>query len=177
MRFLLSEDVSLSEAFMIFRATYEKGKFLAPDQVSIVIRVIENPSYSVRIFGREVFPGRTTLERHDYLHSLLGVRGTPDGEAFVLGATMGSTGKMNAIRAFLFLWLENIFAPRQFHYDANARRIFYLTVRESTRLAKEGVLKDISTFSIESHLSESVGSIRKTLGIDALIESLRSEYR
>lgn len=172
MRFSVPDDVSLAEALVLFKATYKEGEFLDQSQVSLVIRIIENPSYSIKIFGSELFPGRATLKHHDYLHALLGVKGQPEGEAFVIGATMGSTGKMNGLKAFLFLWSENIFAPAQYHYNADARKIFYQVVKESTRLHRKGILKDMSAFDVENHLSLSVGHIRKILGADILMEMI-----
>lgn len=170
MKWVFPDNLTLAEALLQFKNSYGEGEFLEQSQVHIVVKVLENPEYSIKIFGHELFPGRTMLARHDCLQVLCNAPGDNDGEAFVIAITMGSTGKMSNVRSFLFLWLTNLFAPKAFHFPANARRIFYRTVDESMSLAKKGLLKDLSVFPTEGRLADSVGSLRKELGIDLLLK-------
>ncbi len=176
MKFEVPDSASIAEALEIFRGTFEPGGFFSQEQVGKVVQLLENPKYSIKFFGHEVFPGRTTLERHDYLQAICNAEGSPDGEAFVIGATMGSTGDMNAFKAFLYLWMTNLFAPAMYHYPAPARGIFYRTVKEATKLSRAGILKDMSQFPIEKHTADRTGLIREELGLKALFEKAAEIY-
>jgi hypothetical protein len=168
-KWTFEDSLSLSEALDAFKKMYGPGEFLDQSQVHIAVKILENPEYSVAVLGHELFPGRTTLRRHDCLQILCNAPGDNGGEAFVIGATMGSTGKMSALKSFLFLWLTNLFAPKQFHFPVRARQIYYRAVKQSTALAKEKLLEDLSVFPVEDHLSDSLGALRKKLGIDLLL--------
>ena len=170
MKFEVPDNKSLSEGFELFKGLYRENEFIEQSEVNVVVKILENPDYHFSIFGYELFPGRIYLKPHDYMHVLCNSPGTNNGEAFVIGATMGSTGKMNWFKSFLYLWLTNFFAPKMFHFNSEARKIFYRVSREAGALAKRGALKDLSKFEPELYLNNQVGSVRKTLGIDLLLQ-------
>ena len=66
---------------------------LLPEEVPLIIRIIENPKYDIGLFG-----GATTLGAHDCIHILLGRGLLVKDEAFVIGYTMGSAKTLSRWR-------------------------------------------------------------------------------
>ena len=177
MKFKPPENIPISEALKVFKSAYKEEDFFTPSQVPKIIQILENPSYSFKFLGIEICPGRTTLEQHDYIHAIFGVEETLAGEALIIGATMGSTGKMNIMKAFLFVWAEYLFMSKEIkitYKDFKVRKIFYTAVKEATILAKNGELKDLSKINYNDHLSDSIGTMQKRLGIDILIKKFQT---
>jgi ubiquinone biosynthesis protein Coq4 len=168
--FNVPAGATLRDAYTLFMDTFYK-KFAEPltqEKVHKVVQFLENPKYKITIFGYDFFPGRVNLDTHDHLHVLCGCSADTRGEAFVIATTMSSTGKMTKFKAFLYLTIINWFAPKMYHLKSADKKIFYSVIGPATTLAKQGVLKDFSTYDLNNHLDESVDSIREKLGIQAL---------
>src|SRR5712691_6681675 len=66
---------------------------LKQGDIPYLVRFVENPQFDLPLV--DIFHGATSLETHDYLHVILGRGLLPKDEAFVIGFSMGSTGKVS----------------------------------------------------------------------------------
>src|SRR5262245_56769531 len=64
---------------------------LAQSEVPYMVRLVENPRFDLPLV--DSFHGATSLDTHDCIHILLGRGLLPKDEAFVIGFSMGSTGR------------------------------------------------------------------------------------
>lgn len=97
------------------------------------VRLLENPKYSV--IGRNLFlfPGAMDAARHDVAHVLLGRGLLPKDEAFVIGFSMGSTGKFRSFDRRLFTLLARYLYPRAYRFDLEDIQVF----NEASELGKK----------------------------------------
>ena len=112
----LSEgDKKLSEAIAEMEPFKLEGK-----DVPFIIKFFENPKFNLFNF----FPGSVKLKNHDCIHAILGRGVLPKDEAFVIGYTMGSTGKMTDFKEFLFLLTVSWLYPEGYKFCEEERGVF-----------------------------------------------------
>jgi hypothetical protein len=138
---------------------------LDPKDVPLIIRLIENPKYDIGLFT-----GTTALDAHDSLHILLGRGVLIKDEAFVIGFTMGSTGRLNAITERLFLLIARYLYPEGYKFKGEESRIF----KEAAHLAKLMKCVDLSKVNYSNYMDRQLHYVRSELGID--INFLKYSY-
>ena len=124
--------------------------------VPFIIKLMENPKYDIGIF-----PGAVSLFTHDCIHILLGRGILPKDEAFVIGFTMGSTGKMNWLRKKVFLFISRWFYPDGYKFYAEERRVF-----DYALIAGAKCPHDLTKVDFKKLLNRSMTSIRKEIQVD-----------
>ncbi len=149
---LADKDITLREAL----SSMDDFK-LDPKDVPLIIRLIENPKYDIGLFS-----GTTALGAHDSLHVLLGRGVLIKDEAFVIGFTMGSTGKLNAITERLFLLIARYLYPEGYKFKAEESRVF----KEAVELAKLMKCVDLSKVNYSHYMDRQLSYVRAELGID-----------
>jgi hypothetical protein len=136
----------------------------APEKIPFVVRLFENPESLV------AFRGAVTLERHDILHILLG-RGLLDqDEAFVLGYTMGTVRNLTGIESWLFKQVLKTY-PEPYRIYGVELQVFDMGLEAG----KECGTSSLADYPIENHKNETLGALRKKLGIDT--KSLKEYFR
>ncbi len=126
-----------------------------PQSIPWSVRLFENPGSPLAL------PGNTTLERHDPLHVLLGRGITIWDEAFVLGVTMGAARNVRTWHLHLYLWWVSCITPEPFHFDAKARKAFWLGVK----MARDLNLRNLDQVLLEEMVNQKVSAVRRQLGI------------
>ena len=129
---------------------------LKPEDVTLIIRLAENPKYDIGLFG-----GATPLGTHDCVHIVLGRGLLLKDEAFVLGFTMGSSKKISRWRRNLFMFICKYFYPEGYSFGEEERFVFNLGLMAGSKCPI-----DVSKVDFESFLDLPVSKIRFKLGID-----------
>lgn len=121
------------------------------------VRVLENPSSKIAL------PGAVDLFGHDCIHIVLG-RGTmPRDEAFVLGVTMGASGKLSAWQQHLFT-----FAARHWYRGPYQLANSDLTVfRLGVEFGRHSGMESLHSVRWRDLADRPLGEIRRHLGIDS----------
>ena len=138
---------------------------LNQSEVPLIIKLTENPKYDIGIF-----PGSVSLYSHDCIHILLGRGVLPKDEAFVIGFTMGSTGRMNLSRESLFTFVTQYLYPEGYRFSSEDLLVFKMGIWLSSRMN----CKDLSSINFKKYKNQKLASIRKDMGLD--IKSLRYYY-
>ncbi len=129
------------------------GGYLRQSDVPLIIKLTENPDYmTARWFG-----GAVDLFTHDCIHILLGRGMLPKDEAFVIGYTMGSTGKTTDFKEFLFLLIVSWFYPEGYKFYKEEREIF----RGARDIAEMSRPSDLSKVDFNELLDLDLKTIRK----------------
>jgi len=157
----LSEgDKKLSEAVSEMQPFKLEGK-----DVPFIIKFFENPKYNFFNF----FPGAVRLKNHDCIHAILGRGVLPKDEAFVIGYTMGSSGKMTDFKEFLFLLIVSWLYPEGYKFYEEERNVF----RGGRDTAEMSSPSDLSKIDFNEFLNLDLKTIRKRLGICEIKLKLR----
>mgnify|MGYP003134632707 CR=1 FL=1 len=134
-----------------------KSFALNPDDVPLVIKLVENPKYDIGLFS-----GATTLAAHDCVHVILGRGLLLKDEAFVIGYTMGSSKKMKRWRRNLFMFVCKYLYPKGYNFGEEERYVFYSGV-----LCGEKCKVDLTKIDFKKHADRKVLGLRKEFGIDS----------
>jgi len=136
----------------------------APEVIPFVVRLFENPESPI------AFRGAVTLERHDILHILLG-RGLLDqDEAFVLGYTMGTVTNLTGIERWLFKKVLTTY-PEPYRIYGVELQVFDMGLEAGKKCGTSS----LADYPMEDHKNETLGALRKKLGIDT--KSLKEYFR
>src|SRR6185295_131573 len=100
---------------------------LKQDDIPYLIRTVENPEFDLPLV--DIFHGATDLQMHDRLHILLGRGLLPKDEAFVIGFSMGSTGRVNTTEEFLYGLFAKYLYPRAYRFTEDDMSVFKDAVR------------------------------------------------
>lgn len=138
---------------------------LEQSEVPLIIRITENPKYDIG-----VFPGSVSLYSHDCIHILLGRGVLPKDEAFVIGFTMGSTGRMNLSRESLFTFVTQHLYPEGYRFSAEDILVFKMGIWLSSQMN----CKDLSSINFKEHEDYQLFDLRKKIGLDT--KTLRYYY-
>ena len=152
---IAERDITLREAL----ESMDSWK-LEPDDVPLIIRLIENPKYDIGLFT-----GSTMLGAHDAIHILLGRGVLPKDEAFVIGFTMGCTKRFNTLRERIFLLITRYLYPDGYKFYKEEQEIF----KNAVKAARTMKCKDISKLDFEQYLNYNIETIRQEIGIDTQI--------
>lgn len=126
---------------------------LNPEDVPLIIKLVENPKYDIGLFV-----GNVDLHVHDCIHVLLGRGLLPKDEAFVIGFTMGSTKKMKRWRRNLFMFASKYLYPEGYKFGEEERFVFNMGValgnncETDLSVAGNRFFKKIPLFSLRSSL-------------------------
>ena len=137
---------------------------LAPEDVPLIIKLVENPKYDIGLLG-----GTTTLGTHDCIHVLLGRGLLVKDEAFVIGYTMGSTKKMKRWRRNLFMFCSRYLYPEGYKFKEEERFVFNTAVKAGSLCPT-----DLSKINFKDFLNIPLLSLRKIFNID--VKLLKSCY-
>ena len=134
-----------------------------PTDIPWQVRMLENPASPFCL------PGGSTLERHDPLHPILAHGTSKLGEMFVLGFSMGAAQATRGWHLVLWRFWVRYINPAQFRMGAAEIESF----NRGVALAQGVGAKDIHLIPLEDRMDETVGSLRKLLGITT--DRLRQE--
>ena len=149
---LSNGDKKLGEAVAEMEPFKLEGK-----DVPFIIKFFENPKFNFFNF----FPGAVRLKNHDCIHAILGRGVLPKDEAFIIGYTMGSTGKMTNFKEFLFLLIVSWLYPEGYKFYAEEREVF----RGARDIAEMSRPSDLSKVNFDELLNLDLKTARKRLGI------------
>jgi hypothetical protein len=136
-----------------------------PAEISPIVKLFENPCSPLALRGA------VSLERHDCIHILLGRGLTNQDEAFVIGFTMGTAKTLTLLEVALFRFLARFVYPAGYRLTREEARAFDLGVEAGRAMG----VRRLYSFPLEQHMSESVGALRRRLGVD--LARLREFYR
>jgi hypothetical protein len=143
----MSVTLREAQANLSKKATYKA----APSP--FLIWLTENPASPLAL------PGAISLEKHDYVHCLLGKNLKPEGEAFVIGFTMGCDRKINAFHLWLFKMISCYCYPKKYRFNAMKHWVMF---NRGYRLARLSHVKDLEKFDFDVWLDKPLASLRKT---------------
>ena len=141
---------------------------LKQGDIPYMVRLVENPRFDLPLV--DVFHGATSLRTHDYLHIILGRGLLPKDEAFVIGFTMGSTGKVSSTEEFLYGLFAKHLYPRAYRFTDDDFRVF----RDAIRLGFISACRSLCEADYSRYLNLPLGKIRRTLGVESTL--LRAYY-
>jgi hypothetical protein len=126
-------------------------------EVPWYVRLLENPSSPLAL------PGAIDLFGHDCIHILLGRGLLAQDEAFVLGFTMGASGRCSAWQAALFRLCSRHVYRGPFRFSEIDCRVFSLALQS----AIDAQVEPLERVDFSAWLERPVGELRAALGVDA----------
>lgn len=139
---------------------------LNQQDVPLIIQIVENPKYDIGMF-----PGCVDLFTHDCIHILLGRGLLLKDEAFVIGFTMGCTGRISYFKQWLFLFVSKYLYPDGYEFYEDHEQVF----RDAIRLPRLMKCKDLSKINFNKFMDTSVQEIRNQVNIN--VDLLHSYYK
>lgn len=133
-------------------------------EIHFLVRLLENPSSPL------AFKGAISLERHDYMHILLGRGLRPQDEAFVIGFTMGTSKKISQMETWLFQMASKYLYPKPYNFEEEDLRAFRLAIDAG----KQSNAIEIYKAPLETYGHRLLADVRAELGID--VGFLRQKY-
>jgi len=127
-----------------------------PEEISKIVKFFENPDSPF------AFKGAVSLERHDCIHILLGRGLLSQDEAFVIGFTMGTSKALSKTELAVFKLLVRYIYPHPYKMTANDLKIYELAVQRG----HECRVEKIYDFPFENYYDETLGDLRKKIGIN-----------
>ena len=124
--------------------------------IPFMVWFLENPD---SIFP---LPGKINLYNHDCLHIILDRGISLLDEAFVVGFTMGSDLKTNQFHLAIFKILSTLFYPQ--HYKFNYQQ--FKLLKKAFNYSRKLKVKNVNQIDFKKYENQTVGEIRKLLGID-----------
>ena len=137
-------------------------------EVPFLVRLVENPDFDLPLV--DLFHGATSLETHDYLHMIFGRGLLPKDEAFVIGFSMGSTGKVSTTEESLYGLFAKHLYPRAYRFCEEEFRVF----KDAVRLGFISDCRSLCETDFARYLDFPLGRIRDALGIETSL--LRAYY-
>ena len=128
--------------------------------IPLIVRLLENPNY--RLPGITLFHGAVDLAAHDCIHILLGRGLLTADEAFTIGFTMGSTGRVRCLEARLFGMLAHHAYPAPYTFDAGSVCIF----SDAVRLGGISGVQPLDTIDFVPYLELPLHDIRRQVGLE-----------
>ncbi len=123
--------------------------------VDVVVRLFENPESPYAL------PGAVNLARHDCIHILLGRGLLGQDEAFVVGYTMGAVhDRLTRAQLDTFRMVAQTVYPEGYRMSETDLLVFDLAYHYGKQ-AKRAV----SDVALEERLNETVGDLRREVGI------------
>jgi hypothetical protein len=148
-------DKTLREAYATLSAIG-----LKQSDIPYVVRFVENPAFDLPLV--DVFHGATSLHTHDCLHIILGRGLLPKDEAFVIGFSMGSTGKVSTTEEFLYGLFAKHLYPRVYRFTDDDFRVF----KDAVRLGFISDCRSLCETDYTQFLDLPLGEARRVLGIE-----------
>ena len=129
-------------------------------EVPLMVQIVENPKFDLHGLG--FFKGRVTLERHDYIHIILG-RGTKMiDEAFTIGFTMGSTNRVSTAQASLFSWVSSSLYPKAYRFSQRNVQVF----KDAVSLGYISDCKPLDKVNFKRMRHLTIREARKKIGLE-----------
>jgi len=161
-----SPSVGKTSLFTLKKEIFNMSPWkLEKTEVPLIIRITENPDYDIGLF-----PGAVSLYAHDCIHILLGRGVLPKDEAFVIGFTMGSTGKVTPSKERIFCTIAKHLYPEGYKFTDEELSVYKMGLC----LARNMGCKDLSRTNFKKYTNYRIPTIRKRLGID--LKTLRYYY-
>lgn len=162
--------VPLSRSDLTLRAAHESLKPFAREQndIPLLVQLVENPRFDLP--GVEIFSGATDLRTHDGIHMLLGRGLLAKDEAFVLGFTMGSSNRVDAVEERLFSMIARYLYPGGYRFDDEDVAVY----RDAVRLGHISDCRSLAQVDYARFIDRPLGEIRRELGIEE--DLLRAYY-
>lgn len=161
----------LSNDSMTIKAALEQLNAISEDGTQTksphIVKLVENPSFSA--VNSIPFPGAVNMELHDTIHVLLGRGLLPKDEAFVVGFTMGSTGKMTDWKLKLFSMVSSTLYPHPYRFSVEDLVVFRIGVYCGNQFGY-----DLSKLNILDLLDNTIADVRRYIGLNP--EWLRLHY-
>jgi hypothetical protein len=144
------------------------GIGLKQGDIPYLVRLVENPQFDLPLV--DLFHGATRLETHDYLHIILGRGLLPKDEAFVIGFSMGSTGKVTTTEEFLYGLFAKHLYPRAYRFTDTDFCVF----KDAVRLGFVSDCRSLCEADFARYLDLPLAEVRGVLGIESNL--LRAYY-
>ncbi|WP_135081308.1 hypothetical protein [Terasakiella sp. SH-1] len=162
--------IPLSERHILLKDALHDMHSLSHEQAAIplIVQLVENPRF--RLPGLELFHGAVDLKDHDCIHILLGRGMMPKDEAFVIGFTMGSTGKVGCFERKLYQLISHHLYPDVYRFKRDDLSVF----KDGLNLGVLCHCKALDRINYDQFMSQPLGKVRKKLGID--INLLKAYY-
>ncbi len=126
------------------------------DQIHFLVKLLENPD------SKFALPGSISLFNHDCVHILLGRGLLAQDEAFVIGFTMGSSGRMNHFYRLVYEFAASRLYPKIYRFGEAELKVYELGLKAGNQ---SGV-KELHKTNFETMLDWKICEIRKFLNID-----------
>ncbi len=133
-----------------------KIKINNPSEIAWIVRLLENPSSMLAL------PGKITLYNHDCLHILLDMPTSSEGEAFVIGFTMGNDLQTRPYHIIIFKIFARFIYPKSYRFTKQDLKCFDL----SLMLGQKAEIKNLNQIDFYQLKERSIIKLRKELRIN-----------
>lgn len=127
------------------------------NDIPLIVRFFENPKYDKYRFNR--LKGSISLFNHDILHILLKQKMTLNGEAFVIGYTMGNAQGNTFFDIWLYKVVSQYFFPKQFRFSKENLKYF----DKGYNLGTSNSFKNVHKIDFKKYYHKSLKEVREDL--------------
>jgi len=150
---------------MTLREVYASLPGLLPNQIPLVVRLVENPNSPLSLTGA------VSLFNHDCIHIILGRGLLPQDEAFVIGFTMGTSKTIPHWQVRLFRFLAKFVYSLPYNFSDDDLKAFDLGLA----VGKSCSVDRIYLFDFKMHMNDTLASLRSSLRCD--VDNLYAAYQ
>jgi len=165
-----SWHIPLSETDLLLRDALADMHAQSDEQgdIPLIVQLVENPRF--RLPGLNLFHGAVDLNDHDCIHILLGRGMLAKDEAFVIGFTMGSTGRVGSLEERLYRLISQHLYPDIYKFKQDDLEIF----RDALHLGMITHCQPLDGIDYSQYMDLPLGEIRRKLGVNSAL--LRAYY-
>jgi hypothetical protein len=143
---------------LTLKAAYEMLEGDPSSKIPFIVWLIENPASPL------AFPGCIDLYGHDCIHLLLKQGFTSEGEAYVVGFTMGNDARTTQFHLMIFKLAAQVLYPEKYRLSASELKTF-----ERGFLAGRSVrVKNLNQTSFKEWEYKVLGQVRAEIGLEAI---------
>ena len=150
----LIQELYLDACNIKLKEAYEQLRKDDPSAIPFLIWLLENPDSPIS------FPGKISLQEHDYIHILLGRGQSTEDEAYVVGFTIGSDTQTSWIHLVIFKFFARYFYPQKYRMGAKELQVF----EKGFSTARQMRITALNQFNFKAHEHQNIASLRKMLG-------------
>jgi hypothetical protein len=143
---------------LTLKAAYETLEGDPPSKIPFIVWLLENPDSPLS------FPGCINLYGHDCIHLLLKQGFTSEGEAYVVGFTMGNDARTSQFHLMIFKLAAQILYPVKYRLNPSELETF----ERGFQVGRSVRIKNLNRTSFEQWEYKAMGQVRAEIGLEAV---------
>jgi hypothetical protein len=143
---------------LTLKEAYETLEGDPPSKIPFIVWLLENPDSPIS------FPGCIDLYGHDCIHLLLKQGFTSEGEAYVVGFTMGNDARTSQFHLMIFKLAAQALYPEKYRLNSSELETF----ERGFQVGRSVRIKNLNQTSFEQWKYKAMAQVRAEIGLEAV---------